>query len=59
MDRGRSSLSTLSYSQHSTSFRLSSVESITTIVEEKPNSPLNKVMESVRYYFRVHEDCSY
>ena len=47
MEGGRSSLSARPYSQYSTSSRLSSVESIATIVDEKQNSPLNKAMETV------------
>jgi len=47
MEQGRSSLSARPYSQYSTSSRLSSVESIATIVDEKQNSPLNKAMETV------------
>ena len=48
MDQGRASLSARPYSQYSTTSRLSSVESIATIVDEKQNSPLNKAMETVR-----------
>jgi len=56
MDQGRASLSARPYSQYSTSSRLSSVESIATIVDEKQNSPLNKAMETVRDYIQAHDD---
>lgn len=46
-EQGRTSLSARPYSQYSTASRLSSVESIATIVDEKPNSPLNKATETV------------
>ena len=55
MDQGRASLSARPYSQYSTSSRLSSVESIATIVDEKQNSPLNKANESVRERFPTHD----
>jgi alpha-1,3-glucan synthase len=51
--QGRSSLSARPYSQYSTSSRLSSVESIATIVDEKQNSPLNKAEEAVRDHLLV------
>jgi alpha-1,3-glucan synthase len=47
LDPGRASLGARPYSQYSTSSRLSSVESIATIVDEKQNSPLNKATDSV------------
>ena len=50
MEQNRSSLSARPYSQYSTTSRISSVESIATIVDEKQNSPLNKAMETVRDY---------
>ena len=48
LDQGRASLGARPYSQYSTSSRLSSVESIATIVDEKQNSPLNKATDTVR-----------
>ena len=51
LEQGRSSLSARPYSQYSTASRLSSVESIATIVDEKQNSPLNKAIETVRDWF--------
>ena len=47
MEQGRSSLGARPFSQYSTSSRLSSVESIATIVDEKQNSPLNKATDTV------------
>ena len=47
LDQGRMSLGARPYSQYSTSSRLSSVESIATIVDEKQNSPLNKAVDTV------------
>ena len=47
LDQGRASLGARPYSQYSTASRLSSVESIATIVDEKQNSPLNKATETV------------
>ena len=55
MDQGRTALSARPYSQYSTSSRLSSVESIATIVDEKSNSPLNKADESVRDFFLTYD----
>ena len=46
--QARSSLTARPYGQCSTTSRISSVESIATIVDEKQNSPLNKATESVR-----------
>jgi alpha-1,3-glucan synthase len=59
MDQGRSSLGARPYSQYSTTSRLSSVESIATIVDEKQNSPLNKAIETVsdRLTVRVYLTC--
>ena len=51
LDQSRASLSTRPYSQYCTSSRLSSAESIATIVDEKQNSPLNKAIETVRNWF--------
>ena len=51
LDQGRTSLGARPYSQYSTTSRLSSVESIATIVDEKQNSPLNKAIETVRDRF--------
>lgn len=48
LDPQRASLGIRPYSQYSTSSRLSSVESIATIVDEKQNSPLNKSIDTVR-----------
>ena len=53
MDRGRASLGARPYSQYSTTSRISSVESIATIVDEKQNSPLNKAIETVRDWLYV------
>jgi len=55
MDQGRASLSARPYSQYSTASRISSVESIATIVDEKQNSPLNRATETVRDYFLTRE----
>ena len=55
MDQGQTSLSARPYSQYSTTSRLSSVESIATIVDEKQNSPLNRADEKVCDYFLIHE----
>ena len=46
--QARSPLTARPYSQYSTTSRISSVESIATIADEKQNSPLNKATESVR-----------
>ena len=54
MEQGRS-LSARPYSQYSTTSRISSVESIATIVDEKQNSPLNKADESVCDYFLIRD----
>ena len=43
------------YSQYSTTSRISSVESIATIVDEKQSSVLNRADESVRTYFLTHD----
>ena len=53
MDQEGSSLSAWPYNQCSTRLKLSSVECVAAIADEKQNSPLNKAMESVRDYFRV------
>ena len=55
MEQGRTSGSLRPYSQYSTSSRLSSVESIATIVDEKQNSPLNRADESVRNHFLTYD----
>ena len=56
MEQGRGGgLSVRPYSQYSTASRLSSVESIAAIVDEKQNSPLNGADESVRDYFLTHD----
>ena len=51
----RGSLTARPFSQYSTSSRLSSVESIATIVDEKQNSPLNKSNEAIRDSFIMHD----
>ena len=56
MDQGRTSLGARPYSQYATSSRLSSVESIATIVDENQNSPLNKSNETVRNSFLIQDD---
>ena len=56
MEQGRGPGALRPYSQYSTTSRLSSVESIATIVDEKQNSPLNKADESVRNHFLTHSD---
>ena len=55
MDQGRSSLGARPYSQYATGSRLSSVESIAAIVDEKQNSPLNKANETVRNPFLIQD----
>ena len=46
--QARNPLTAQPFSQYSTTSRISSVESIVTIADEKQNSPLNKATESVR-----------
>ena len=55
----RGSLTARPFSQYSTSSRLSSVESIATIVDEKQNSPLNKSNEAVRDSFIIQDSHTY
>lgn len=51
LDQSRASLGVRPYSQYSTASRISSVESIATIVDEKQDSPLNKPTDSVCGWF--------
>jgi len=60
MEQGvRGALTPRPFSQYSTSSRLSSVESIATIVDEKQNSALNKANEAVRDPFIMHDSHTY
>ena len=51
----RGSLTARPFSEYSSSSRLSSVESIATIVDEKQNSPLNKANETVHNPFLIQD----
>ena len=59
MEPGRSTLTPRPFSQYSSTSRISSVESIATIVDEKQNSPLNRATETVRECLPTRESLIY